>query len=156
MRILGLGLVLLLVATGILTAGPQWDSEYATPTHETQPAAQGYVRSTASPGLLPIERENPRSIRLFRLSVVALAAANAVDASSSWGKYERNSALAGNGGIFDQRSLLLKAGIMGAMVATQYIFARGSGKARRIATIMNFSTAAVYGATAVHNFRVRR
>lgn len=105
----------------------------------------------------PTEDESLKSIRLYRLSVAAVIAANAVDSASSWGKYERNGVIAGEGGVFDQRSLLLKAGVLVAVVATQHFLCRGgTGKARKIAAIMNFTTAAAYGAVAMHNYQLRR
>ena len=56
----------------------------------------------------------------WKARVVALAAADVMDVRSSWEEIERNSALAGEGGTFEARGALIKAGTIGGVVVTQY------------------------------------
>jgi hypothetical protein len=50
---------------------------------------------------------------LWRVSVVTLAAANVMDAHSSWGKHELNPNLSANNGRFGREGALLKPGNCG-------------------------------------------
>ena len=75
----------------------------------------------------PVESAPPQTkpgMALWRASVAALAAANIMDAQSSWGKRELNPALAGNGGAFGARGALLKAGITGGLVTLEFLVLR--------------------------------
>jgi hypothetical protein len=95
-------------------------------------------------------------MHLWRVSVVALAAANCMDVQSSWGKRELNPALAGSRGEFGARGALLKAGITGGVVALEYLFLR-VGRPRKLTrglAIVNFGNAALVGSVAVRNWRL--
>ena len=120
-------------------------------------------------GLLPaaelpvIERETPApiakpSLKLWQTSVAALAAANALDVHSSWGKHELNSTLAGSAGTFGGRGTLLKLGFQGGLVGVEYLITRGhpNGKVMKALSFINFGTAGVIGGVAAHNYTIPR
>ena len=95
---------------------------------------------------------------LWRASVVALAAANALDVHSSWGKHELNSTLAGPGGNFGKDGALLKLGFQGGLLGVEYLITRGhpTGKLYRALSIINFGAAGIIGSVAAHNYTVPR
>jgi hypothetical protein len=89
---------------------------------------------------------------LWKASLVALVAASAVDAHSSWGKLEANPLLANNSGRFGMQSIALKGIIAGGAVGAQWILFRHSPSGRRAATVANFAMAGVYAKVAAHNY----
>ena len=95
---------------------------------------------------------------LWRVSVVALAAANVMDADSSWGKHELNPNLSGNNGRFGRDGALLKLGIVGGMFVVESLILRrrSSAKFYRGLALINFGSASVTGAIAIRNFGVPR
>jgi hypothetical protein len=95
---------------------------------------------------------------LWRVSVAALAAANVMDARSSWGKHELNPTLSGNNGRFGREGSLIKLGIVGGMFAVESLVLRHrpASKFYRGLALINFGSAAVTGATAIRNFGVPR
>ncbi len=115
--------------------------------------------------LLPLCAQNAEPFRrpvpgksLWRASLVTLAAANAMDVHSSWGKHELNGTLAGSDGRFGGQGALLKLGVVGGFVGIEYLFTRRhpSGKLYRALSFINFGAAAVTAGVAVHNYTVPR
>jgi hypothetical protein len=92
----------------------------------------------------------------WRISVVALAAANAMDIQSSWGKRELNPALASSNGAFGVRGALLKSGVQASVVALELIVLhrRPSNRIRNVLAIINFGDAGLTTAMAGHNWSV--
>jgi hypothetical protein len=115
--------------------------------------ADGQTALTAEPGVTHATGKN-----LWRVSVVTLAAANAMDAYSSWGKRELNPNLSGNNGSFGRDGALLKLGIVGGMFLVESLVLRNrpSAKLRRGLALINFGSASVTGAMAIRNFGVPR
>jgi len=95
---------------------------------------------------------------LWRASLVTLAAANALDVHSSWGKHELNGTLAGSDGRFGGRGALLKLGVLGGLLGIEYLFTRRHpiGKLYRALSFVNFGAAAATTGVAVHNYTVPR
>ncbi len=93
---------------------------------------------------------------LWRVSVSALAAANAMDIHSSWGKRELNGILAGPDRRFGARGTLLKLAFQGGLMGAEYVLTRGhaSGKLYRALTWINFGAAAGITSVAAHNYGV--
>ena len=104
-----------------------------------------------------IERKTPGK-RLWQWSVTSLAAANAMDIQSSWGKHELNRALAGPGGTFGRDGALLKIGLQGGLMGMEYLLTRGHAGPRlyRALSILNFGISAGTAAVAVHNYTIPR
>jgi len=96
------------------------------------------------------------SSTFWRAGVAALAATNAMDVQSSWGKRELNPALAGPGGALGARGALLKAAIAGGVVAMEYLALRHSPsvRLRRALAVIDFGDAALIGAVAGRNWGV--
>jgi hypothetical protein len=100
----------------------------------------------------------PQHKALWKASIVALVAASAVDAHSSWGKVEANPLLANGNGRFGLQSLALKGAITGGALGAQWLFLRHNGsngataKGRRVATVANFALAGIYARVAAHNY----
>jgi hypothetical protein len=104
-----------------------------------------------------VPNPNPGSGRtLWRASIAALTAANALDVQSSWGKHELNPALSNNSGTFGVQGALLKLGLQGTLVGIEYLITRhhSSGKVYRALGIINFGAAAGIAGVAVHNYGV--
>jgi len=96
--------------------------------------------------------------KLWKVSITALAAANALDIHSSWGKHELNSTLAGANGRFGRDGALLKLGFQGGLMGIEYLLTRGhpSGKLYRALSFINFGAAAGITGVAAHNYTVPR
>ena len=94
--------------------------------------------------------------KLWKWSVVAVAASTATDVHSSFGMRELNPMLRGPSSRFGVQSALLKAGAAGVLLVGQKLFLPGrSGRMKGWSTL-NFSMAATTGAFAVHNYAIRR
>jgi hypothetical protein len=98
------------------------------------------------------------NVKLWRASVTALAAANALDTHSSWGKHELNRTLASPSGNFGTQGALLKLAFQGGLIGLEYLVTRGhpSGKFYRALSIVNFGAAGAIGAVAAHNYTIAR
>jgi hypothetical protein len=92
---------------------------------------------------------------LYRASLAALVAANAVYVHSSWGHVEANPIL-GRGRRFDGRSAAIKGGIVGGLMLTQWLIARRNPGVKRRLAVINFAVAGGVGAVAARNYEVTR
>ncbi len=93
--------------------------------------------------------------KLWKWSVVALAAATAADSHSSYGMRELNPMLRGSGKRFDAGSVVLKSGAVGAFLLGQKLFHRNRSGRMKNWAVLNFSMAATTGGFAVHNYAIR-
>ncbi len=98
----------------------------------------------------------PAGRTLWRASIAALTAANALDVQSSWGKHELNSALSGSSGNFGAQGALIKLGMQGTLIGIEYLVARRhpSGRLYKGMGIINFGAAAGFAGAAAHNYGV--
>ena len=96
--------------------------------------------------------------KLWRASVASVAAANALDIHSSWGKHELNSTLSSSSGSFGREGALIKVGLQGGLIGFEYLITRGhpSHKLYRALTIVNFSVAGTMSGVAIHNYTIPR
>jgi hypothetical protein len=143
------GFLLLLLLVGSLLAGPPDDRAAATPPNPV--IADGAVR------LAPTTDSGRRlSKRLWQISLAGVAAANALDVQSSWGKHELNGALAGANGSFGARGAALKLSMQAGMVVVErrLLGHRPTAGGYRAAAIANFIVASVIGGVAAHNYGV--
>ena len=99
-----------------------------------------------------------KNSRLWRISLVTLATANALDVHSSWGKRELNRVLVNDRATFGGRALAMKVAFQGSMIGVQYLFFRGrpNRTLTRACSIINFGSASVTAATAVRNYGIPR
>ena len=106
-------------------------------------------------GILNAQDAAP-SKTLWRSSVTALTVANVLDIHSSWGKYELNHALAGQDHRFGAQGALIKLGIQGGLIGTEYLIMRGhpSKKLYRAISYINFGAAAGFTGVAMHNYTI--
>jgi len=90
--------------------------------------------------------------------MTALAAANALDVHSSWGKHELNPALSSPSGNFGRQGALLKLGLQGSLMGIEFLITRRhpSGKLFRALSVINFGASASIAGVAVHNYTVPR
>jgi hypothetical protein len=141
------GFLLLLMAGGLLAA-PASERDAATPDPVV---AAGPARPASTP-----DPRRPISKRLWRISLASVAAANAFDIRSSWGKHELNATLAGGNGNFGARGVALKLSLQGGMVAVERLLLgrRPTGRAYRAAAIVNFMAASVIGGVAARNYGI--
>jgi hypothetical protein len=100
----------------------------------------------------------PAGKHLWQASVAALAAANVMDAESSWGKHELNPNLSGNNGNFGRQGAVLKLGIVGGMFVLESLVLRHKPSTRwyRGLALVNFGSASVTAAVAIRNYGVPR
>ncbi|MGP8243463.1 MAG: hypothetical protein ACLQVN_02970 [Bryobacteraceae bacterium] len=114
-----------------------------------EPVSRGAVSAT------PVEKAAPGAT-CWKVSLTALAAANIVDAASSWNKRELNPALAQSSGTFGWQSAALKMGITGAVVGVEWLAMRRGAHPGlyRALSVINFSGAAAIGSVAGHNFTI--
>jgi hypothetical protein len=100
----------------------------------------------------------PPSQTLWRVSLAALAAANAMDLQSSWGKHELNPTLSGPTGTFGGQSALIKLSLQGGLMGVEYLLTRGhpSRKLYRVLSVIDFGAAGATAAIAAHNYTIPR
>jgi hypothetical protein len=96
-----------------------------------------------------------RGNKLWKWSVVALAASTAADVHSSYGMRELNPILRGPDRRFGVSSALVKAGAVGVLVLGQKLFLPGRSGRMKSWSALNFSMAATTSAFATHNYIVR-
>jgi hypothetical protein len=97
-------------------------------------------------------------LRMWKASVVALAAAQVVDIHSSMGLRELNPLLQSRTGTFDAgKGIALKAALVGAAVGTQWLVMRTTGgRGKKAFAVVNFIMAGTTAATAVRNYGIER
>src|SRR5260370_21925997 len=93
------------------------------PASSTSLPANGEAAMYRIPSAIHVPRDSamPKGShrKLWAGSLIALGAANIVDAQSSWGKQEANSALAGPQGSFAARGAVMKTGINSCLLLSQ-------------------------------------
>jgi hypothetical protein len=132
-RIVNAAYLLCALAIGGTSLGAQVQPAFARPSTSARQAA---------------------SRNLWRVSLIALTTANAVDIRSSWRKPELNPVLAQPSATFGWHAALVKIGISGAVMGIEYLAARRHGHPGlyRVLSIANFGSAAAVGAVAAHNY----
>ncbi len=96
--------------------------------------------------------EAPRHQALWKASLLAVAAASALDVHSSWGKREMNPLLADASGRFAGRGLAIKSLITGSALGVQWWMVHKKPSMAKYAAIGNFGMTAIYARIAVHNY----
>jgi hypothetical protein len=107
-----------------------------------------------SPVQLAPAREN-RDLHRWKLSLIPLAASQALDVSSSWGMRELNPVLAGDNGRFGAQAATVKLGVAGAFAGVQYLIVRKFPRTTRAFAKINWAGAALTSGFAVHNYAIR-
>lgn len=97
---------------------------------------------------LPVHAEH----RLWKASLVALAAASAWDTQSSYGGMEANPVL--GRGNFGSRQVGVKIGLMSGVAAVEWVCVRKTHR-DRVLTWTNFAAAGVTAGVAARNTRMR-
>lgn len=157
-------------AAPVLAEGEAWRAGAKETREET--AVQGEVSAAwGAGGVAPLasyreahpplskdykEEDLRRARRRWWYSVLALAAANAMDAHSSWGKRERNVALRNGEGTFGARGAGVKLGIVAGALLVQRLAADKEPQLLPTFTYMNYAMSAAFAGTAAHNYRLPR
>jgi len=95
--------------------------------------------------------------RLYRISQVALIAANSLDIHSSWGRLEANPILTGKGQRFGYRGVAIKAGALGGWLWWSNRKLRENNQSiHRSVTFVNFAAAGGLGVVIKHNYGLRK
>ena len=103
-----------------------------------------------------VPRESHTGARkLWWISVAALSAAHALDASSSWGYPESNGALRTPVGTFGLRGVQLKVAITGISVLAQWVVLCHHPQAAKTFSKVNLVLAGTEAAIAVRNYTIR-
>jgi hypothetical protein len=104
------------------------------------------------------DRPTSKEKKLWAWSLAALAAGNVADTQSSWRALESNRLLADSRGRFGWQSAGIKFGLQAPLVAFQLWQAHKHPNARlyKAYTVTNFAIGGVFGAAAVHNYKVRQ
>jgi hypothetical protein len=92
---------------------------------------------------------------LYRSSIIALAAANAIDIQSSWGGRELTPMLRSGDGRFGARGAGIKLGMLAGMVSTEYFLVRKHPEAELPFSAANLAMTAVMSRIAANNYAVR-
>ena len=100
------------------------------------------------------EQPAPRKTGFWKASVVALIAATAADAATSYGRPETNPLLRGQAGQFHVKSIAIKGLITAGALGAQYYFIKKRPESARYAAITNFSMAGMFTGVAVYNHRL--
>ncbi len=98
------------------------------------------------------ERLTPPGEKLWKTSLVTLAGANLLDTASSWGKCEANPFLAGSGGRFDSKALMLKGATMGGILVLEQLTGKRHPRFYRAFAGANFAFSVGLTTVAVRNF----
>lgn len=115
-------------------------------------ASVGHTQTLRSEDRL---RSESKWRKIWQVSVAAVAAANTMDAVSSWSGYETNPLLRGSNGQFGPKAVFIKAGISGGMIGLQCWLTRKHPEAYKSAAIANFINAGVLSGVAAHNWSIR-
>lgn len=91
----------------------------------------------------------------YRWSVASLVAATTYDAASSVGGFEANPVLRSPDGRYGVRGVAIKYGIAAGTLTAQYFVLRRHPERRKLAALINYSTAAAFSVIASRNLRVR-
>ncbi|HET8550561.1 MAG TPA: hypothetical protein VFL57_21265 [Bryobacteraceae bacterium] len=94
-------------------------------------------------------------LRLWKVSVAALAGASALDVASSWGKCcEANTFLASPDRNFGARGLAIKSGTLSGQILLQYLLVRRNPKLSKVLGIINFTGAGAITGVAIRNYGI--
>jgi hypothetical protein len=96
-------------------------------------------------------RPGARPSKLWRISVVALAASSSADAWSSYGRHEMNPLLRSPDGRFSGKAIGIKAAIAGSGVVAQWLMLRHRPESAKAAALTNFGMAGIFTGVAVRN-----
>jgi len=124
--------------------------------------AMGADNSPALPDLrIPVTpdlRAVQSSEQLWRVSLVSVAVAQAMDSHSSWGKRELNPVLANEAGAFGTKGALIKLTITSSLMGIEYLVTRGQRNQRlyRTLSVINFGAAGASAAVATRNYGIPR
>jgi hypothetical protein len=148
----------LTAAMAAVLVSPAWAADLTapgTPGTETL-ALQSSASLQASPksddgDYIRQAARQAQSVTAWKLSLAPLLASQALDAYSSRGLHELNPVLAGSGGEFGEKAMLLKAGIAGALIGVEYLVVRKHPGAAKLLWKINVASAAVTGGVAAHN-----
>lgn len=110
--------------------------------------------AAAQPIIPPAPETARPSEKLWRVSLITLAAANALDTRSSWGKCEGNAFIAGGNGRFDGRSAAVKGGLLLGVIWIEHIMGRRNPRLYRFFAIANFSAGGGVAAVAGRNYTI--
>lgn len=113
-----------------------------------------FIGVAAGQDFSPTPLSNSKAKKVWKVSLIVLGAATALDGASSYGRCcEANPLLASNG-AFSGKGIALKAGLFAGNLAGQtFTVKRDPGKAKMLA-IVNFGTAALFTTLAVRNYRL--
>jgi hypothetical protein len=152
----GLTITLLFLTVTAFAEDADVDSKTPAASFEAHLLAPGApsLRLPAAPVRLATVSEN-RDLHRWKLSLVPLAASQALDASSSWGMRELNPVLAGPDGRFGARAATVKLGVVGAFVGIEYLLVKKYPHAARAFEKINWAGAAVTTSFAAHNYMIR-
>jgi hypothetical protein len=101
-------------------------------------------------------RIHERAQKRWMWSAIAVTAASLVDAHSSVGKRELNGALRSADGTFGARGFGIKMGIVGGVLASQYVMVRKHPEAAKAMMISNYGMAGVKLGVAARNYQIER
>src|SRR5581483_12093331 len=95
-------------------------SSFVAPSDTAARDSMGNVEALPVISFATPRAERPKPT-LWRVSLVAMVGANAMDIASSWGKRELNPALAAPSDRFGTSNALIKVGIVGAIMGVEYL-----------------------------------
>jgi hypothetical protein len=120
-------------------------------------AGEAFAQATYLTPPTSIPARRPTESLCWRSSLAVLAAGNAIDTASSYGYGEANSLLRSSNGRFEARGIALKASLVGAAAAVEYLVLRRTHGVRwtRLFAWFNTDMGTMTGAVGVRNYFIR-
>lgn len=94
-------------------------------------------------------------LRAWKRSLVPVIATQTLDVASSWNMRELNPVLADASGRFEARAATFKLGAAGVLLCGEYLLVRKHPGLARVLVKLNWSSAALTGAFAAHNYAIK-
>ena len=141
-----------LLAQSVITPGALPDSSNDAPVQLAfgTPAGSNALPRT---NIASVEDTHEKHVRIIWIaSILAMTAATAGDAATSWDRRESNSFLASSNGTFGGKGLAIKAGIGAAVLLPQLIFRKHHDWYTAFA-VGNFAEAGIFAGATIHNLK---
>ncbi len=139
---------------GVLCVGFMAFPGIAQQEHAALLPRAAFIRNASVPARENLAESRPaKGNRIWRVSLMAIAAAQTADVATSWGKYESNPLLANGRGRFGWKSLAIKPATSSWLAVEWLPFMK---RHRRLAAAVNFSVAGLVGWQAWRNAQIAR
>lgn len=102
-----------------------------------------------------LEERNAQALRSWKRSLIALAASQTLDMTSSYGMRELNPLLAGPDGRFGAKAVGIKVSTAAAIVGVEYLLVKKWPSSARVLSKLNWASSILTGSFAAHNYAIK-